>query len=115
MYQFSYGELVDESPEEMRARERQAMDQVIAMLRRAAEDGLGSRSMVQALYDLHRLWSIFLEDLSGPDNGLPDNVKAGLVSIGIWVTKEIERVRTGGCRDIAPLIEINEIVRDGLK
>jgi flagellar biosynthesis regulator FlaF len=29
--------------------------------------------------------------------------------------KEVERVRTGATHDLAPMIEINEIIRDGLR
>ena len=37
-----------------------------------------------------------------------------LISIGIWVNKEIERIRTGNAKDLTAMIEINEIIRDGL-
>jgi flagellar biosynthesis activator protein FlaF len=114
MYQFSYAEVVDESPVEMRARERQAMDRAIALLRAAQDKGYGSREMVDALFYLRRLWSIFLDDLNNPENELPQQLRAGLISIGIWVNKEIERIRTGNAKDLTAMIEINEIIRDGL-
>jgi flagellar biosynthesis activator protein FlaF len=114
MYQFSYAEVVDESPREMRARERQAMDRAIELLRAAREKGPGSREVVDALFYLRRLWSIFMDDLNNPENELPQQLRAGLISIGIWINKEIERVRTGQTKDLTPMIEINEIIRDGL-
>jgi len=114
MYQFSYAEVVDESPREMRARERQAMDRAIELLRVAQDKGPGTREVFEALLYLRRLWSIFLEDLNNPENELPLQLRAGLVSIGIWMNKEIERVRTAKTKDLTPMIEINEIIRDGL-
>jgi flagellar biosynthesis activator protein FlaF len=114
MYQFSYAEVIDESPREMRAREREAMDRAIQLLRTAQEKGSGTREVVDALFYLRRLWSIFLEDLNNPNNELPQQLRAGLISIGIWINKEIDRVRTGKTKDLTPLIEINEIIRDGL-
>ena len=114
MYQFSYAEVIDDSPREMRARERQAMDRAIELLRAAQQKGPGTREVFEALFYLRRLWSIFLDDLNNPDNELPQQLRAGLISIGIWINKEIERVRTGKTKDLTPMIEINEIIRDGL-
>jgi flagellar protein FlaF len=115
MYEFAYNEVIEDSRQTMRARERQAMDRVIAMLRAAEEKGQQSRERVEALFYLRRLWMIFLDDLNDPNNELPDQLRAGIISIGIWMTKEIDRVRGGLTHDLTPMIEINELVRDGLK
>ena len=115
MYEFSYNEVVEESPQLMRAHERRAMDRVIDLLRAARARGPGTREVVEALYYLRRLWAIFLDDLRNPDNELPEQLRAGIVSIGIWMNKEIDRVRSGKTSDLTPMIEINEIIRDGLK
>jgi flagellar protein FlaF len=114
MFEFAYKEIVDESPQAMRAQERRALDQVIELLRAAAAAGPGSRETVTALSQLRRLWAVFLDDLNSPENALPASLRAGIVSVGIWVNKEIDRARLGQCRDLTPLIEINEIIRDGL-
>lgn len=114
MFEFAYREIVDESPRAMRAQERRALDQVIEKLRVAATTGPGSRETVTALFDLRSLWGAFLDDLNSPENALPAPLRAGIISIGIWVNREIERVRSGATGDLAPLIEINEIIRDGL-
>ena len=115
MFEFAYKEIVDDSPQAMRAQERRVMDHVIDLLREAAAAGSGSRQTVSALYQLRRLWLVFLEDLNNPENALPDQLRAGLISIGIWVNKEIDRIISGAATDLTPLIEINEIIRDGLK
>jgi flagellar biosynthesis activator protein FlaF len=115
MYEFSYNEVIEDSPQVMRAQERQAMDRVIDMLRAARARGPGTREVIEAMYYLRRLWAIFLDDLKNPDNELPDQLRAGIISIGIWMDKEIDRVRTGQTNDLTPMIEINQIIRDGLK
>jgi flagellar biosynthesis activator protein FlaF len=115
MYEFAYNEVIADSRQTMRARERQAMDRVIAMLRSAQEKGPQSRERVDALFYLRRLWMIFLNDLEDPNNELPDELRAGIISIGIWMNKEIDRVRGGLTNDLTPMIEINELIRDGLK
>jgi flagellar biosynthesis activator protein FlaF len=115
MYEFAYNEVIEDSRQTMRARERQAMDRVIAMLRTAQEKGPGSRERVEALFYLRRLWTIFLNDLNDPNNELPEQLRAGIISIGIWMMKEIDRVRGGATDDLTPMVEINVLIRDGLK
>jgi flagellar protein FlaF len=115
MYEFAYNEVIEDSRQTMRARERQAMDRVIAMLQTAKEKGPGSRERVEALFYLRRLWMIFLNDLNDPNNELPEQLRAGIISIGIWMMKEIDRVRGGATNDLTPMIEINALIRDGLK
>ncbi len=115
MYEFAYNEVIEDSRQTMRARERQAMDRVIAMLRAAQEKGAHSRERVEALFYLRRLWMIFLNDLRDPNNELPDQLRAGIISIGIWMNKEIDRVQRGPTNDLTPMIAINELIRDGLK
>ena len=114
MYEFAYNEIVDESALAMRAQEARALDRVIAMLRDAEVAGPKSRQGINALYQLRTLWTVFLEDLNGSENALPTTLRARLISIGIWVIKEIERLRGGDAIDLVPLIEINQIIRDGL-
>ena len=114
MFEFAYNDIIDDSPSAMRAQERQALDAIIHLLRDASTKGPKSVEAVNALYQLRRLWGVFLDDLKGPENGLPDSLRARLISIGIWVNKEIERIRSGATSDLTPLIEINQIIRDGL-
>src|ERR1700758_1416968 len=109
MYEFAYNEVIEDSRQTMRARERQAME------RAAQEKGPLSRERVEALFHLRRLWTIFLDDLKDPNNELPEQLRAGIISIGIWMMREIDRVRARVTDDLAPMIEINEIIRDGLR
>ncbi len=115
MYEFAYNDVIEDSRQTMRARERAAMDRVIGMLRAAQEKGPLSRELIDALFYLRRLWMIFIDDLNDPHNELPEQLRAGIVSIGIWMMKEIDRVRGGQTEDLTPMIEINKLIRDGLK
>ena len=115
MYEFAYNEVIADSRQTLRARERAAMDRVIAMLRAGQDKGPLSRERVEALYFLNRLWTIFLDDLKDPANELPQQLRAGIISIGIWMMKEIDRAHKRATDDLIPMIEINEIIRDGLK
>jgi len=114
MFEFAYNEIIEDSAHAMRAQERMALDQVIEMLRKAAAKGPRSVEAVKALYQLRLLWSVFMNDLQNPDNALPEALRARIISIGIWMNKEIDRLRSGASLDLTPIIEINEIIRDGL-
>ena len=114
-YEFAYNEVIEDSHQVWRAREQAAMDRVIGMLRAAQEKGPQSRELIDALFYLRRLWTIFIDDLNDPNNELPDQLRAGIISIGVWMMKEIDRVRGGVTNDLTPMIEINVLIRNGLK
>jgi flagellar biosynthesis activator protein FlaF len=115
MYEFAYNDVIEDAHQTLRARERAAMDRVIGMLRSAQEKGPQSRELIDALFYLRRLWAIFIDDLNDPNNELPTQLRAGIISIGVWTMKEIDRVRGGLTDDLTPMIEINELIRNGLK
>ena len=115
MYEFAYNDVIEDSHQTLRAREQAAMDRVIEMLRAAQEKGAQSREFIDALFYLRRLWMIFIDDLNDPNNELPAQLRAGIISIGVWMMKEIDRVRGGLTSDLTPMIEINVLIRNGLK
>ncbi len=55
MYEFAYNDVIEDSHQTLRARERAAMDRVIGMLRAAQEKGPQSRELIDALFYLRRL------------------------------------------------------------
>jgi flagellar protein FlaF len=114
MYQFTYAEVVDDSPQEMRAREHDAIGRAVTLLEAAQSAGPKSQEATEALAYARGLWTIFLDDLGSQGNDLPPDLRAQLISIGIWIVKEIERLRVGATESFTDLIEINAIIRDGL-
>lgn len=115
MYHLRYAEVLDDASSEARAHEREALERAIGLLRAAEQQGRRSREAVEALLFVTRLWSVLLEDLASPENSLPEELRASLISIGIWVLKEAERIHREESDDFKGLIEICEIVRGGLK
>jgi flagellar protein FlaF len=115
MYQAIYAEMAEETTANIRDNERQAFERAIALLRSAQKKGRGSRESVDALLFLSRLWSILLEDLAHPDNGLPEELKAGLISIGIWMLRRADDIRLGKEQDFQPLIDVSESICSGLR
>ncbi|MFI4996019.1 MAG: flagellar biosynthesis regulator FlaF [Hyphomicrobiales bacterium] len=114
MYQFSYSEIVEDTAEDCRARERRAFEHAISLLKAAREKGSESRECAEALFYLGTLWRALMDDLLHPENGLPQALRASLVSIGLWISKEADMIRLAKSTNFEGLIEINSILRDGL-
>lgn len=115
MYQFSYADVLENSPKVARERERQVLERCLEMLALADEKGPDSREAIDALMYCRRIWATFLEDLASPGNALPDALRAEIISIGIWVIREAESIRLGNSTDFKPLIEVTAALHEGLK
>jgi flagellar biosynthesis activator protein FlaF len=115
MYQYSYAEVLGDTSAEARERERMALDRAIDLIELAETRGPRSREMVEAMLFVQQLWGIFLEDLASTDNGLPVPLRASLISIGIWILKESDRIKMGMSDNLRGLVEVCEIIRNGLK
>ncbi|WP_029030044.1 flagellar biosynthesis regulator FlaF [Salinarimonas rosea] len=115
MYQFSYAEIVEDTFSDTRAREREAVEQAIALLRRAQDAGATSRETVEALHFTRQLWAILIEDLASAENDLPQKLRADLISIGLWVMREAEAIRMGQTDDFSAIIEVNQTIAEGLR
>ena len=64
---------------------------------------------------VEQFWMFLLEDLANDANELPATLRASLISIGLWVSKEIDGIRRGVVANFDGLVEINSIIRDGLR
>jgi flagellar protein FlaF len=114
MYKFYYDEVLDESPKVAREHERTALEKSIELLQLAEKHGAQSRDAVEAIYFVRKLWGIFIEDLSKPENGLPPKLRADLVSVGLWVMRESEEIRQGRSSNFAGLIDVSRTISEGL-
>jgi flagellar protein FlaF len=114
MYQFTYAEVLEETPQSARERERQAIDRSIEMLEAADKAGPLSREAIDALHFLRRLWGLLIEDLAKPENDLPERLRADLISIGLWIMREAEDIRLEKSTNFQGIIEVSRNIRDGL-
>jgi len=115
MYRFSYAEVIEDAPKECRQREYEVFGRAIELLKAAKGHPCRSREMSDALEFVQNLWTALAQDLVHPDNELPDNLKAQLISIGFWVMGETGRIALGEHNDVAALIDINTMIQEGLK
>jgi flagellar protein FlaF len=110
----AYETVVEDSGQEARGRERQALSLGIDRLERLQQGRFSIEDQVQSLLYVRRLWTIFIEDLAHPENALPEKLRADIISIGLWVVKEADRLREEKSNDVMQLIEINRLIRDAL-
>jgi flagellar protein FlaF len=115
MYQFSYAEIMADDIADSKDRERQVLDRSISLLRSAMRSGRDSREAVESLYFTRRVWVAFIDDLRSDENQLPMHLRADLISVGIWILKEIERIRLRKSENFKGIADIITIIRDGLK
>ena len=95
---------------------RQTEYRLFALVTKAlmeAEDENGGKNLHEAVDWNRRLWLSLQMDLVSPENRLPDEPKAGLVSLSIWVDKHSRQVLRGEA-GIAPLINVNRTIMEGL-
>ena len=115
MYQFSYADIQTDSVADARDRERQVLSRSIELLTKASSVGPNSHEAIEALNFTNRVWTSLLNDLGDPENSLPKELRANLISIGLWVLREAEDVRQGRADNFSGLIEVSQIIRDGLQ
>ena len=114
MYESTYVSMLEDNAERIRENERRAFDTAITKLKLAQQAGKGTRESVEAMLFVNQLWTILLEDLADQGNGLPDSLKASLISIGIWMLRRAEDIRQGRLDDFSTMIEVSETIRKGL-
>lgn len=96
-----------------RSTEYRLMTQVTADLIAARDAGLRGARLMPALHRNRVAWSTFANLCAIPGNRLPADLRASIISIGIWVGKHTSGVMSG--RDaIDDLIEVNRAILDGL-
>ena len=115
MYQFSYAEIMEEGVAVSKDRERQVLDRSIALLKAAmtSDGGNQSRQAIEAIYFTRRVWLRFIEDLGDPENQLEAELRANLISIAIWILKEVEKIRKRESSNFQGIIDITTIGAGG--
>ncbi len=88
-------------------------DQVTRELSAQKEKGKEDPGFRRALDDNRRLWHALEEDLASPGNQLPDQLKAQIISVAIWVERHSKLAEQGDAK-IDALIQVNESIMKGL-
>ena len=114
MSRASYAETLEDDPGIARHEERTALLRLMGLLDEARLKGGRGREMIDALAAVNAVWSLLLEDLVRAENDLPIELRARLISIGIFLLKEVEALRSGNSNDCGPLRDIIATIAEGL-
>ena len=84
-----------------------------ALMDAAQKDESDLSGRMRALHWNRRLWTTLAGDCANPDNRLPMELRANILSLSIWVDKHTSQVmqRKGQIQD---LIDVNRIIMQGL-
>lgn len=93
--------------------EYDAFSRVTSMLRQAEPQG-HTPETIGAVHKNNQLWTILAADLAESGNALPDEVKAGLLSLAGFSIRHGHEVMAGNATTEA-LIEVNLSVMKGLR
>lgn len=100
-----------ESPREL---EYRAFGQATAALVRIKENpGTPLNEIAEALDANRRLWNVLSADCALPENRLPLQLRAQIISLALWVARYSSEVLRDGA-EVEPLIDVNRAMMEGL-
>jgi flagellar biosynthesis activator protein FlaF len=114
MYQAAYAETLGTDSSHARQSEREAILNTVMLLEAAIVAGTRSVERTHALYSIRRLWTYFIEQLADPANTLPNELRAQLISIGLWILAEEDRIRNGQSNNLAGIADVSRTIAAGL-
>ena len=114
MSRVSYSEIIEDGPTFARDNEKDAIEHSISLLEAAKSKGVNSREAIEAIWFSRRLWALLMQDLADPANELSEELRANIISIGIWVTRELEQIRLKKSDNFQGVIDISRMLSGGL-
>jgi flagellar protein FlaF len=100
--------------EEPRTTEYRLFGQVTGALIDVQKTGKDGGPLVEAIDWNKRLWRTLAADCMDDRNQLPQEVRAKIVSLSLWIAKYSRKVTREGA-SLDPLIQVNRTIMQGLK
>ena len=96
--------------------EYRVFETVTAALEAAREPGGSFVQKIKALNDNRNLWQALAYDVADGGNPLPDDLRARLISLAIWVSRETDHAMRPGAQSYDPtgMIDVNRSIMRGL-
>jgi flagellar protein FlaF len=99
-----------ETPRDLEIR---AISHVTQQLTEANAPGAEAMTRIRALNSNAKLWSILIQDLSSPENALPETIKSSYISLGLFAQRTSVAALTAPA-DLSTLIGLNTDILDAL-
>src|ERR1700749_182625 len=100
--------------EDSRTAEYRLFGQVTGALLDVKKAGDQDPTLVDAIDWNKKLWRTLAADCMADRNQLPQDVRAKIVSLSLWIAKYSRQVTRNGA-SLDPLIEVNRTIMQGLK
>ena len=104
---------VQQQSEDPRQTEYRLFADVTRSLREVKDRKPTDPGLIKALDWNRRMWSTFASDCGTKGNQLPDQLRASIISLSLWVSRHSSQVMRGTAK-VDPLVKINRTVMDGL-
>lgn len=93
--------------------ERRLMSEITGEMMNLRDSGVTGAALASTLHRNREAWGTFSAACAAPGNGLPDGLRAGIISLALWVDRFTSDVVAG--RDsIDELIDVNRSIIEGL-
>lgn len=115
MFNLAYAESAEDDQGEARSQEYQALEYSIGVMEASTKDPISSAKRIKAIFDTANVWTLLLEDLGSPENDYPNELKAGLISIGIYILKQLQAMRDDSSVSFSAIIDITKTIKEGLE
>jgi flagellar protein FlaF len=96
-----------------RATEQRLFTQITGAMITARDAGRAGTALMPELHRNRELWGTIASACAATGNQLPDGLRAGIISLSMWVDRETSEV-SGGQSPIDDLIAVNLMMIDGL-
>ncbi|TGX54233.1 flagellar biosynthesis regulator FlaF [Sphingomonas gei] len=97
-----------------RAAEFRLMSQITGEMMDAETAGLKGAMLMQPLHRNREMWSAFATDCGATGNGLPNELRAQIISLALWVERFTSDV-VSGREPLGELISLNRTIMEGLR
>jgi flagellar protein FlaF len=99
--------------EQPRMTERRLVSEITGEMINAREAGHSGGALMPTLHRNRQLWGTFSAVCSADDNALPDQLRASIISLALWVNRHTSEVISGR-GSIDALIDVNRSMIEGL-
>lgn len=111
-----YAEVIQSDTQHSRSAERELLLRSIELFERAKASGEPTTlAWTEAIAFSQRLWSTLLTDLASPENSLPAEARAGLISIGLFILRTLDDARSGRVEEVSAVLDVTNTVAEALK
>lgn len=111
----AYAESIEDAQRDARNQESKVLSVSIEKMSDSDGDRENAAKRQEAISFTSRVWNFLLDDLTSRDNQSSDELKAALISIGIYIMKYLEKMRKDQNSQFHPLIEITSTILLGLE